>query len=377
MRTIIFSGSLVSLVLVSSLACAGGGPRAVRSPAPAPGEQVGGAAVRPQVRPGPEGEGEREAVREVDPARARAMAEALDRARANGGTWHALHVVTECADDAGFQRVELFGNGVGIWQGRRQFELDHTRLASVLELFRKAEFPTMPEMFGSDEEEEIPVPEGPGQGTDDGGASVLRVTCRVILTLDGVTKQSNQLSDGPRSEELHGLAEGIVDVCREPGENGLRALNMTDGLKKVADGRLAPETLSLLLHHKPEAAAMERGEPGFLMRLRGERVTVRSFLGTKGYGEPVVLDLGRDQVSNLANQLADNGLGTLPVNLYAEHYTDLTVDLLDQHAEIQARQFARMTHGSHGAAQTAFDQIYTSLAALARQVLEEGSPAGR
>ncbi len=149
---------------------------------------------------------------------------------------------------------------------------------------------------------------------------------------------------------------------------------MTDGLKKVASGALAPETLGLLLHHKPEAAAIQRGEPAFLMRLRGERVSVRPYLGTEGYGDPMVLHLDREQIAGVANLLADNGLGALPANLYAEHYTDLTVDLLDQHAEIQARRFARMTHGSHGAAQTSFDRIYTGLAGLARQVLEEGTP---
>lgn len=373
MRTIL-SASLVSLVLATALACAGSGPRAVRSPARAAGGGEAGAPPHHEVRAEPEGEGEgeREEVREVDPEIARATAEALERARANGGTWHALHLTTECADDAGFQRVELFGDGVGIWQGRKQFLLDHDQLAAVLDLLRKADFATMPEMFGS-EEEEVPIPQDPDQGR----GSILRVTCRVILALDGVTKQSNQLSDGPQSKELHALAEGIIDLCRKPGEGGLRALNMTDGLKKIADGRLAPETLSLLLHRKPETAAIAQGEPGFLMRLRGERVTVRPFLGTEGYGEPVAFELSREQIAELANQLSENGLGTLPANLYAEHYTDLTVDLLDQRAEIQARQFARMTHSSHGAAQTGFDRIYTGLAALARQVLEEGTPAPR
>ncbi len=382
------SASVPALVLILCLACSGGGPRSVSTPAGS-GEQDGGLIAR-EGRSGPEDdldaerEAQREVEREADPALVRAMEEALDRARAPGGTWHELHVATECADDASYERVELFGNGVGIWQGRRQFELDRDRLAAVLDLFRAAGFAGMPEMFGS-EEDEIPVPQRPGPSGGPGGAgepepgpdAVLRVTCRVLLTLDRVTKQSNQLSDGPQSEALHRLAEGILDLCREAGEGGLRALDMADGLKKVAEGRLAPETLSLLLHHKPAEAAIERGEPAFLMRLRGERVTVRPFLGTRGYGDPAVLVLDREQVSRLANLLAGNGLGTLPANLYAEHYTDLTVDLLDQHAEVQARQFAHMTRASHGAAQTGFDRIYDGLARLARQVIEQGEPESR
>ncbi len=377
------SVALVSLSLIVCFGCAGGGPRQARTPADE--NAAAGAAAHRQTRSGSESqaEEEREAAPEVDPELARAAEQALDRVLSASGDWRELHVVTECAGDAGFRRVELFGDGVGIWQGRRQFSLDHDQLVAVLRLFHRAGFPAMPEMFGSEGEEEIPVPQEPGQPvvrglgqvsdrvSDQAPAAILRVTCRVLLTLDGVTKQSNQLSEGPQSAELRDLAEGILDLCREPGEGGFRALNMTDGLRKVADGRLAPETLSLLLHHKPEAAAIERGEPAFLMRLRGARVTVRPFLGTQGYGDPVGLDLDRAQVAHIANLLADNGLGSLPANLYADHYTDLTVDLLDQHAEIQARQFARMTRGSHGESQLSFDRIYTGLAALARQVLEK------
>jgi hypothetical protein len=336
------------------LGCAGRGPGGAAAPgeasvAGAAGE-AGRTAAGGESTVGEEGAG-------VD------LARALDRALA-AGTWDELHIVTECFDRDAFLQVELFGDGVGIWNGERQFALERSELLGLVERFRRAGFAGFKELYGKGEKDAGPP------------TAALRVICRVALTLDGATKQSVQVSEGRRSPELQALAEKVLGRCREPGAAGVAAADLADGLRKVADGRLAPQTLSLLLHRKPEPEAVAAGEAAFLLRLEGRTLTVLPYRPGAGYGEAAVLELAPEDLSRLAAALIENRAGELPDNLWAEHYTDLVVEVLDREARVQARRFAGMTPATHGEAQRRFDRIYQVLAELARRALATANAPG-
>ena len=61
---------------------------------------------------------------------------------------------------------------------------------------------------------------------------------------------------------------------------------------------LAPETLRLTMHEKPELGTEGRG---FLMQLRGRRLSVQGFSTADGYGPPGVAELTADELRSLAN----------------------------------------------------------------------------
>jgi hypothetical protein len=280
------------------------------------------------------------------------LARALDRALARG-SWTELHLLTECFDRDAFLEVELFGEGVGIWNGERQLDIGRDELLGFLERFRDSGFPAFKELYGKGEKPDAGPP-----------AAATRVICRVALTLDGATKQSVQVAEGRRFPELQALALEVLGRFRERGEAGVGAADLADGLRKVADGRLAPRTLSVLLHRKPDAAAVAAGEQGFLMRLEGRNLSVLPYRPGAGYGEPAARELAPEELSRLAALLAESGAGELPDNLWAEHYTDLVVTVLDREARVQARRFAGMTPATHPEAQPRFDRIYQALAEL-------------
>lgn len=349
---------LLPLALALGLGCApGGGPE----PQTAPEREVRASATEPEVESG----------RPPDPEQVRAVERALERATAGAGEWHELHVLVECADDAGMRQAEVFGNGVAVWDRRRQLTLPREELVALLERFRRAGFGGFQEMYGTIVRE-IPIPQDPPPSEDPGWLSAIQVICRVVLTLDGVSKQSVQLAKGPRSAELDALAHGILDSVRPAPGAGIAARDLEDGLARIGGGGLAPETLTLLLHRKPASEAVADGEEAWILRLEGRRAAVEPFRVPGGYGDPVTLDLDGSEVARVATLLADAGVGTLPENLWAGHYTDLVVAVLDHEARIQARRFSGMTPATHGEAQQRFDRLYQGLADLAHRVLREG-----
>jgi hypothetical protein len=70
---------------------------------------------------------------------------ALERAVDDGATRDSLHLLVECRRERGAGSVELFGNGVGIWNGRRQFRAAAPVVTAALEALRDHGFAAMPE----------------------------------------------------------------------------------------------------------------------------------------------------------------------------------------------------------------------------------------
>lgn len=295
------------------------------------------------------GDDEAVATAEADSA---AVAEALERALTTG--WRELRVVDECRTDAGWTSVEVFGNGVAIWNGSSQFQLTPAEIRACLEAFREVGFAGMTEQLGLEEAD-----------------SVLQVVCRVRLELDGVSKEVVQLQRGEQSAELRKLAERLLEISEEPARGGVTAADLDDGLAKIAAGELAAETLELMLHRKPADPEAE----GWLLRVEGLTASTRELRRGEGYDDPIVLELRPEELAELAGFLAEQKVGELPDNLYAEHYTDLVARVLSRRRSIQARQFAGLTPERHGELQKRFDRLFEELSELHRRVLEHGRPA--
>ena len=267
------------------------------------------------------------------------LAEALERALADG--WEDLRIEAECRVEGRLPRVEVFGNGVGIWNDERQFMLPREELRSLLVAFRDEGFVTMRPAYGGKGD---PVTEG---------AQPPRLTCRVRLSLDGTSAEVVQLQGGRQSAELRRLAGRILDDCRMRAAGGIGAVDLDDGLAKVANGVLAPEVLRVLVSRRPEGRTSREGAQGWLLRVEGPTASLLE----PGMTQPAVARLDGAETAALARRLREDGVAGLPLNLFAEDLTDLVVRVLGHEKTVQARRFAGATRATHGDAQARFERI--------------------
>jgi hypothetical protein len=297
---------------------------------------------------------------------AEALRQDLRDAIADRSQWDSLHLSVRCIGEDGMRAAEIYGNGVGIWDFRRQFTLQPEEVSSLIEILDRADFASYADVYGGSK-----APD-PGEREKKGGACcALQVICSVELSLAGGTKQAVQVRKGELSAELRQLADDLLDTCEKPGRAGTTAVDLADGLEKIAGGVLAAETLRVMLHRKPEPGA-EAGDPGFLVRVSGGLATSRGYDAAGRLLDPVSLMLGPADVAALARELAKAGLAELPLNLFAPDYRDLSVSVLDHKASVQARRFAGMTPTTDAENQAGFEQIYDKLYELHLRVLSAG-----
>ena len=298
------------------------------------------------------------------PAEPAPIAAALDRAIA--GRWDDFHLEVTCNGDSGeFHELELFASGVGIWNRSRQFELSDAEVRRLLEVLRDGGLATLAGLYGKG-----------GAGAETPERQSPAIGCRIVLRLDGAAHGSAQRNVGFQSRRLRELALRILDLCREAGEAGVGADDLTDGLEKVADGRLAPEALRLVAHRKPTPEARAAGAQGLLLRIEPGRLSTRAMGPDSGYG-PVIEFAAPGAIAEVAATLAAESPASLPGNLWADHYTGLSVSVLDHHVQIQAQRFSGLEPTTHGEAQERFDRLFGRLQALHERILSEGVPATR
>lgn len=281
---------------------------------------------------------------------------------ANKGPWNEVQIDVSCQSNAGYRSVHVFGRGVGIWNRKRQFNLDSDRIIAMLEIFQKAGFGELLEVYGGgDDPQREP--------------SAVKIICSVGLTVGNLTKYVLQREKGRQSKELKELANGILEICEKLARSGTAVATLGEGLSKIAQRQLAPETLELLVHRKIQDGTQEYGVDGWLMRIEGRHATTQTLTKGEGYTDPLRLELTQEALSELAQVLLNHDVQDLPVNLYAPHYTDLVVQVLDREKNVQARQFSGMLPTTHGERQTHFENIYQALHDLHLRVLKEGKHA--
>lgn len=307
------------------------------------------------------------ATRTGSAASERALRAALAAAARAPGSRPPLHLLAECRpeDGGGMRSIEVFDSGVAIQDGRRQILLDAGVMEALLAALDAVDFAAFADTYGRLEEERERPPRP-------GGHAALIVVCRVKLTLGEAEKQSVQLSEGEQSATLRALAERLLELCEGAALSGVEAADLDDGLRKLAHGRLAPETLALVFHRKPGSRPPEGPGDGLLLRLEGRTATSRTYDPAAGYGRPRRLDLSRDDVRDLAARLAAADPGDLPVNLWAAEYTDVSLRVLDHRVSLQARRFAGMTPATHAAEQERFARLLSALNALHGRVMSDG-----
>lgn len=256
----------------------------------------------------------------------------------------------------------VYGKGVGIWRGNTQFKIAAKEIRQLVKTLKDQKFSSLKRNYGG-------FGRGGAGGPRLGRPEVLvgAVSVRIGDTHAG----SIQAGGGEQSAALAKLADTLLTICEKAAKRSpVTAASLDAGLSMLAKGDLLPETFSLLVHRLIMRGG-KPGEEGFLLRMQGRTVTTRRRPKGK-IGPEVRLELTEKQYRKVLDLLVKNEPGKFPVNLWAQHYTDFNLTVLNHRKSMQARQFARLTPQTHGEKQKQFDRIFAAMQALHQRVLKEG-----
>ena len=287
-----------------------------------------------------------------------AMEEFLKKARKDEAARSSVLIEVEGNLDTDLHRLNIYGRGIGIWNAESQFALKSKEVVSAIDLLLQAKFCDMPDRFAFEEvEDEPPMP--------------IKMMRAIKVTVGDHSKTVIQDNRGPRSEPFAKLTADLVALCRKPAESALTASSLEDGLRKVADGVLAPETLTVTVNAPELRSLKSQKNQGWQLAVQHSKLILHSVTldhGVKNVGERT---LEAAEVQKLARALLEAGAPDLPSNLNTAGYTQLMVAVLNQKMRTMARVYATPPDEGAKAAMESFSSIRKDLYGLFEQGAKE------
>lgn len=296
------------------------------------------------------------------------MRAALDQALADrdSGERASFHLLVECKA----RILEAFGSNIAIVNLQEQYELAGGQVDRFLEILLSHGFPEMQAAYTLADSGNAAV------SPDNGEKPPKIVACRIGVDVAGLTKQLVRLDRDEPDLQFHALAEELLAESANRSGAAVVAADLGDGLDKLAQGLLSPQTFSLQYHVKPIGAGGDV-RTGLLLRIAGDEATTRTWEPGVGYGEIYGLEFPPSDMLHLAELLRQHEFVNWPGNLFSPVYTDLRIEVLQHPATVQAQRFTGMNAATHGRHQAAFDTLSAYLKALHRQILAEGAAQRR
>ncbi|BCW93420.1 MAG: hypothetical protein KatS3mg007_1314 [Thermoanaerobaculum sp.] len=244
-----------------------------------------------------------------------------------------------------FQAVRLFSSGVGVADNQRQFSVSQETVKSVFKALDRFGFATMPEQFGGK-----PRPTNKPE-----------LRSAVTVRLGSWEKTVIQMRDGEQSKSFAKLVKRIFSAVEEPSENGVSVGTFNEGLKGIAEGTLAPETMSLTLawEEQPKAFAV--------FSVSGLHVRWTPANG----GEIRRFWLAPEKVQELAKLLLVLEPDLRPARFYWPKHVSLEVSVLNHRWNMEGQAWA----GIMGERERSLAQRWESVELEVRRVLKEAMAA--
>jgi len=258
------------------------------------------------------------------------IATALHDAIQHPDRFPGLRIEVEGFLDQGIRSLTVYGRGFGVWNRERQIKLSEKQVRSCLQLLEKYDLLSMPERIGSEPTDERG--RVPGEVTQ-----LIRSVTLVIGEMSRTVEQDNK---APESAALREMVAGIVAICGRSAKQGITAANLEDGLKKIADGSLAPELLRIAANAPELASLRDQEGQGWMLHLSHAVLTVTPHSLAHGVGAPVSRRLTAREIRDLARLLVRHRAPSWPGNLNLPGYFQLSIRVLDRHVEVMARRFA-------------------------------------
>jgi hypothetical protein len=233
----------------------------------------------------------------------------------------------------GFKTLTIYGRGLGIWESSKQFELKEKKVRQALKLFKTHDFFSLPERAIGP----APTPASSGPASN----ARLMLVRSVTLTIGSISKTTYQDNKTFESPQLRDLVHELGEIGRKSARKGTGCSSLDSGLKMIADGTLAPETLSLTASAPEMRNLPSQDGQGWMLKISHARVEANSHDLSDGWAKPLERPLDPTEAEKLVTVIAKSGFPEMPINLKAPGYTDVTITVLNHHHQIQAREFAR------------------------------------
>jgi hypothetical protein len=298
-----------------------------------------------------------------------------------------VHLGVTDGGGSGWRSLVLYGDGVGVWKGAKQFKVKPKAVKKMLRMLEKAHFCTLESEAGEADEPRVTrgitlvvgdltktvmqVEDKEGEREAGGHEAGKPEAGKPVVGKRGAEEREAEEREGA-AHTLETLAPRLLDACEKQGEAGIVAASLQDGLDKVRDGVLAPEVLSVSIN------VPERGKGGgWIIQLHGRQAAVMSRDEKEGYGPKRLARLTEAEFAALATSLAGSGVAALPLNVYSPSYADLSVGVMNHRRSLQARAFAGMTPDTNRPAQQAFERLRAQLHDLYMKMSAPGAAASK
>ncbi len=252
------------------------------------------------------------------PSPSSGFAQTLARARRDPALRRQVVVEAEGRMAEGITGLLLFGDGVGVLNGKRQFEVSDDVLVAVLELLISRDVASWPE--------ESPLP-----------GNAMEIHLRLLVRIGEASHQVIERNKRPPRPPLQGLLRDLAELVRPAAATGVEASSLEEGLRLVAQGTLAPHllTVNALAPSLPGAAATS-GD-GWQLSLHRGVLQVSAYSFTGGV-RPISRRAALGEVAGLAQLLLDSQAASLPRQIHLEEgLFQLHLEVLDQRLTVQAR----------------------------------------
>lgn len=251
-----------------------------------------------------------------------AFANALEEARRDPGVRRQMIVEAEGRLTEGVTGVLLFGDGVAVLSGRRQFRVPDETVVAVLDLVIARGVASWPE--------ESSVPEG----------NALEIHRRLLITIGEVSHLVVERNKRPPRPSLQEVLGEIAELVRPAAAGGLEVASLEEGLRLVAEGTLAPHVLTVNSLAPSMPGAAKEPPDGWQLSLRRGVLEASAYSFAEGV-RPISRRAALAEVAGLAQFLLDTGAARLPRQIHVdEGHFQLNIELLGQRLNVQARRFA-------------------------------------
>src|SRR5262249_6433855 len=142
------------------------------------------------------------------------------------------------------------------------FALSRKQVLQLIRDLRNARFGAMPQAFGSEESGEGEAEEREKEKEREKEHRFEKVYLNGALSvrLGTDVKRVAQSAEGEQNAEFAKLVSKILSVSEKAAAKGVGAASFADGLARLADGKLAPETLQVLVQSRAKAPGATGGE---------------------------------------------------------------------------------------------------------------------
>lgn len=277
----------------------------------------------------------------------------------------------------------LYGSGIGIWNGEREFMLNPAVVGGIFGEARSLGYCDMPDDFGRKEWEERSqrVHAEGGPSFDIAGPPVLGW---VELARGSYSRRVTQYNGAIEpSESLAEIARHVLRTAKRAAESGVAAMDIVDGLGKIARSQLVvvPETFRLSVTHGLSTPPPQSADGAYKWTLivTGREVEGRSFSLQEGKGGSYRRVLSDSDLQELVRLLRGN-IATLPDTIYlcdgTEPMTSLDVAVLDQRCAVKTTVSLSSLERSSAAQKARLRRVLDGLGRLhARWIREATAPS--